>query len=258
MRVRLLLLLLLFLLGTTLRAQAAQVPVRFSEGMTRGFLVLNDSAGKRPASGDFLQVENGEEVKARVLLHFKDGSLHDETAVFTQHKLFSLQSYRLIQKGPSFPVGMDITVDCAKGSYRIKTTERKNGREKELTGKLDLPPDVYNGMVPTVVKNLPKGASEKIHMIAFTPAPRVIELDISPTGEVPVTIGDLKRAAEHYVLKARLGWLKIPAALTGRTPPDDHIWTIASDVPAFLKFEGPLYTDGPIWRIELTSPVWGK
>ncbi|GFO54417.1 hypothetical protein GMSM_14240 [Geomonas sp. Red276] len=226
--------------------------------MTRGFLVLNDTAGKRLASGDFLQVKNGEEIKARVLLHFKDGSLHDETAVFTQHKVFSLQSYHLVQQGPSFPTGMDVTVDCAKGSYRIKTTERKNGHEKELTGKLDLPPDVYNGMVPTVVKNLPKGAGEKIHMIAFTPAPRVIELDISPVGQEPVSIGDLKRSAEHYLLKPKLGWLKIPAAITGRTPPDDHIWTITSDVPAFLKFQGPLYTDGPIWRIELNSPVWGK
>ena len=30
----------------------------------------------------------------------------------------------------------------------------------------------------------------------------------------------------------------------------------SSDVPAFVKFEGPLSMNGPAWRIELTSPRW--
>jgi hypothetical protein len=28
------------------------------------------------------------------------------------------------------------------------------------------------------------------------------------------------------------------------------------DVPAFVRFEGPLATMGPTWRIELASPRW--
>ena len=31
---------------------------------------------------------------------------------------------------------------------------------------------------------------------------------------------------------------------------------ILDDVPAFVRFEGPLFTTGPVWRIELTSPHW--
>jgi len=39
-------------------------------------------------------------------------------------------------------------------------------------------------------------------------------------------------------------------------PPDNHVWIVTADVPAFVKFEGPLYMSGPAWRIELTSPLW--
>lgn len=237
-------------------AHAAPVEVRFTEGMARGFLELSDSAGKRIASGDFLQIPKDGGIKSRVVLYFKDGSLHDETVVFTQQDKFLLKSYRLIQKGKSFDDDLDITVERS-GKYRVKV-KGKEGVEKVLEGDLDLPPDVYNGMVPTVMKNLTKGSRETIHVVAFTPAPRVIELEMAPAGSTKVQVGDLEKTAVHYVLKPRLGLLRLPAALWGRTPPDNHIWTVMDDVPAFVKFVGPLANGGPIWRIELTSPKWPK
>ena len=51
-------------------------------------------------------------------------------------------------------------------------------------------------------------------------------------------------------------WLKLFATLLGRMPPDYQAWIVTDDVPAFVRFEGPLYTTGPVWRIELTSPRW--
>jgi len=39
-------------------------------------------------------------------------------------------------------------------------------------------------------------------------------------------------------------------------PPDYRAWIITDEVPAFARFEGPLYTTGPVWRIELASPRW--
>ncbi|HJV34530.1 hypothetical protein, partial [Geomonas sp.] len=222
-----------------------------------GFLVLSDTKGTRLASGDFLQAHKGDEVNCRLLLQFKDGSVHDETAVFTQHKVFILQSYHLIQKGASFKEDMDVHMERS-GAYRVKVKLRK-GEEKVLEGKLDLPQDVYNGMVPTIGKNIEKGSTETVHIVAFTPTPRVIELQMVPAGEEKVRIGDLSKSASHYLLKPKLGpLLKIGAAILGKTPPDTHLWTIFTDVPAFVKLEGPLATEGPIWRVELTSPVWAK
>jgi len=237
--------------------EAAPVPVRFTEGMVRGFVLLSDTGGGRIGSGDFLQVSWAREIKSRTVIHFKDGSVHDETAVFTQQHTFVMKSYRLLQKGPSFREDMEVSLERAAGKYRVKVKPH-DGPEKVLTGKLDLPLDVYNGMVPIVAKNLPKGARETVHMVAFTPTPRIIELEMIPSGEDKVLIGNLEKTAAHYVLKPKLGILKVPATLLGKMPPDNHIWIITADVPAFVKFQGPLATEGPIWRIELTSPVWPK
>ena len=233
---------------------AAPVPVRHTEGMVRGFLVLTDLKGTRLASGDFLQSSGDGEINTRTLLNFNDGSLHDETSVFTQQRNFVLKSYRLVQKGPAFREDIEATLETGSGRYQVKVTPR-GGREKLLNGKLALPPDVYNGIVPTVAKNL-KGEREAIHVVAFTPTPRVVQLDMIPSGTESFYIGDSKRSAVHYVLKPKLGMLKVPAKLMGKMPPDNHLWILTSDIPAFIKFQGPLANEGPIWRIELTSPVW--
>jgi len=238
-------------------ASAAPVPVRFAEGITHGFLGLRNVDGEPLASGDLLQVQRGGQVESRMVFRFKDGSLYDETVVFTQERVFTMQSYHLVQHGPAFTEDTEISLERASGKYRVNTKDHKNGRERVLNGTLDLPPDVYNGMVITVAKNLPKGASETVHIVAFTPEPRLIELEFIPAGEQKVLIGDLGKTATRYVLKSRLGiWLKLFATLLGRMPRDSHAWIISDELPAFVRFEGQLLTNGPIWRIETTRPRW--
>jgi hypothetical protein len=214
---------------------AAQVPVRFAEGSLHGFLVLSTQKEDLIASGDLL----------------------DETVVFTQRNVFTMQSYHLVQRGPAFPEDTEISLERASGKYHVKTKARKDGREKVLDGTLDLPLDTYNGMILTVLKNLSGGAGETVHMVAFTPAPKLIKLELVPAGEQKILVGGSEKTATHYVLKPMLGiWLKLFASLLGRIPPDNHAWIVTADVPAFVKFEGPLYMKGPDWRIELTSPRW--
>jgi hypothetical protein len=57
-------------------------------------------------------------------------------------------------------------------------------------------------MVITVAKNLHKGASETVHTVAFTPTPRLIQLELAPAGEHKVLIGELAKTATHYVVAA--------------------------------------------------------
>jgi len=239
-------------------AAAAPVSVSFTEGVIHGFLVLRTVNGSLVAQGDLLQVSwGGGEVESRMVFRFKDGSVFNETVVFTQQRVFTMQSYRLVQRGPAFTEDTEIALERASGKYRVKTTARKDGRENVLDGTLELPPDVYNGMVVTVAKNLPKGASETVHVVAFTPAPRLIQLELAPAGEHKVLVGELAKTATHYVFKPKLGsWLKLFAKLLGRMPPDYHAWIIGDDVPAFARFEGPLYLGGPVWRIEQIAPRW--
>jgi hypothetical protein len=238
-------------------AASGPIPVRFVEGVTHGFLLLRGVDGALVASGDFLQVGKGGQMESRMLFRFKDGSVFDETVTFTQERVFSMQSYRLIRRGPAFTEDSEISLARPSGKYRVNTKSRKDGRENVLDGALELPPDVYNGMVITVVKNLPKGASETVHLVAFTPTPRLIQLELAPAGERKVMIGELAKTATRYALKPRLGgWLKFFATLLGRVPSESHAWIIGDELPAFVRFEGQLYATGPIWRIETTSPRW--
>jgi hypothetical protein len=237
---------------------AAPVPVRFAEGLTHGFLVLRTLNGVLIASGDLLQLSRGGEVESRMVFHFKDGSLFDETVVFTQHRVFTMKSYRLLQRGPAFTDDTEISMERATGKYQVKTKAHKNGKEELLDGTLELPLDVYNGgMVLTVAKNLPKGASETVHTVAFTPTPRLIELELVPAGEHKVLVGELAKTATDYVFKPKLGtWLKLVAKMLGRVPPDSHAWIVTNELPAFVRFEGTLSITGPVWRIESTSLRW--
>jgi hypothetical protein len=235
---------------------ATPVPVRFAEGVTHGFLLLRTVNGTLIASGDLFQVGRDGGVESRLVFRFKDGSFFDERVIFTQQHVFTMQSYRLVQRGPVFAEDTEISLE-RNGKYRVKTKSHKDGREEVLAGTLQLPPDVYNGMVLTVVKNLPKGAEETVHIVAFTPKPRLIQLELAPKGEHKVLIGEGTKTAIRYVFKPRLGfWLKLFAKLLGRMPPDYYAWIITDEVPAFARFEGPLNTTGPVWRIELSCPRW--
>lgn len=248
----------LLVLATSLgTVAAAEVPVRFVEGALHGFIVLRTVEGVQLAQGDLFQLARSGEIEGHMVLHFNDGSLFEEIVVFTQERVFKMKSYRQVQRGPAFPEDAEISLERASGKYRVKTKDHDDGREKVLEGRLDLPPDVYNGMVLTVAKNLPEGAGEAVHFVAFTPKPRLIRIEIVPANHQKVLVGKLEKTAVHYVFKPDLGmWLEFFATLLGRSPPDQHAWIVTDAVPAFVRFEGPLYTTGPAWRIQLTSPRW--
>ena len=252
---RLSVLLLLAALRWPSSLAAAPVPVRFLEGLTHGFLVLRTLDGALIASGDLFQSARSGEVESRMLLHFKDGSLFEEKVVFTQQRVFTLKDYRLMQRGPAFTDDTEISLERATGKYRVKSKAHKDGKEEVHEGTLDLPLDVYNGgMILTVAK---KGASETVHTVAFTPKPRLIQLELTPAGEQKVLVGALARTATDYVFKPKLGvLLKLAATLLGRVPPDSHAWIVASEMPAFVRFEGPLSITGSVWRLEPTLPRW--
>jgi hypothetical protein len=97
----------------------------------------------------------------------------------------------------------------------------------------------------------------KVSMVVVTPKPRLVKLAISPRGEEPFSLVGSPRKAIRYEIKIELGGLAgAVAPLIGKQPPNIQIWIIGGIAPAFVREEGPLYQDGPIWTIELTSPAW--
>jgi hypothetical protein len=236
-------------------ATAEPVAVRFTEGLVHGFLVLGDLAGTTLADGDLTQTAAGTRVTSRLVFRFRDGSLHDETAVFSQTHAFRLLSYRLVQRGPSFPRPIQMTIDPARSRVAVRFVD--DGREKVEERDAEVPADVANGLLTTILKNLAPGRVRNVTYIVPTPKPRIIQLEISAAGRSRFVTGGVARFATHFVLKPEIGGLAgVLAPLVGRKPPDAHVWILAGDVPAFVRSEQTLYEGGPVWRIELVSPRW--
>jgi hypothetical protein len=238
---------------------AEQVPVRHTEGLVHGFLALRTLEGETLADGELIQNAHGDRVTSRLVFHFKDGSLHDETVIFSERGKFRVLSDHLVQKGPSFPRPLDVTIDAGTGQVKIIYTD--DGKEKVADEHLTLPPDLANGMVFLLMKNISRdeAARTTVSMLAATPKPRVVKLAMTAEGEDSFSIAGASHKATHYKVKFEIGGLEgLLAPLIGKQPPDIHIWVMSGEAPAFVKSEGPLFLGGPIWRIELTSPVWPK
>jgi len=238
----------------TAAAQAAPIPVRFVEGLTRGYMLLRDLDNRILAHGDLLQVVKGEEIEKQMVFRFKDGSLYDERVTYTERGAFRLKTYHLTQRGPAFDEDVEISLTASTGAYTVKKKDHDDGKEKTDDGKLEVPDDLYNGLLMTIVKDLPKGGAT-VHFATFSPSARIIELELVPAGEHKITVGDLTQSALHIQIKPKLGFfLKVAAKILDRDPKDLHAWVATDDVPAFVGFEGAFNTPGPTWRIEVVSP----
>jgi len=237
---------------------AAPVAVRFPEGVTHGFLLVRSLAGEILGQGEMTQVvKEGDLVESHLVFNFKDGSLHDEKVTFSQQRVFTMLRYHLVQSGPSFPDQIEVSIDRSASEYKVRSKTGEDENEEVLTGAFTLPKDVYNGIFVTMLLNLPKGVSETVNFLAFTPKPEVIKLELLLVGEHTVRIGDLSRKAVQYVFKPDIGMIReLLSKASGKIPAQFHYdcWILADEVPSFVQFEGPLQVLGPIMRIELVSP----
>ena len=236
-----------------------QVPVRHLEGRIHGFLVLRDSEDNLLASGSLLQNVTGSRVTTELSFSFKDGSVHQEIAVFSQRRVFQLLTYRLVQKGPTFKRPMNMSLNTSTGQVTIEYAD-DDGKQKTIRDRQKLPADLANGLIPTLLGDIdPKAQKTTLSMLVATPKPRLVKLEISPAGEDAFSVGGASAKAIRFVVKVEIGGISgVIAPLVGKQPPDTHVWMVGGKAPGFLKSEGPLFPDGPIWRIELSSPVWPK
>jgi hypothetical protein len=233
------------------------VTVRYAEGLVHGFLSLRSADGKVIASGDLIQNVRGDRVTSRLVFHFADGSTHDETAVFSQRGRFLLLSDHLVQKGKAFERPIDMTIDRQAGQVTVRYTDEK-GEQKSEVERLELPPDLANGMIITLLKNVRRNAMPKtLSFIAATPKPRLVKLELSVAGTEPFTVAGSARRATHYVLKVEIGGVAgLIAPLVGKQPEDSHVWILEGEAPAFVKSQASMFMGGPLWRTDLVSPVW--
>lgn len=234
---------------------AETIPVRHVEGVTHGFLVMRDVTGRAIAYGDMIQETRHGLVSSRLTFHFDDGSLYDDTTIYSEHGVFRVLSDHLIEKGPSFKEPMETWVDAKTGEFKAQSFEK--GKEKVVSQKLKLPHDIANGILYVVAKNIDPKTGTTVSMVVGTPKPRVVKMIFTSDGGEQFLVGGMKRPAIHYLIKVDLGGVAgVVAPLVGKQPADTDLWIAADSIPTFLKSQGPLYDGGPIWTIELIVPRW--
>ena len=229
----------------------------YQEGLLHGFLTLKTLDGTLIAEGDIIQVPHGNRITTRLTFRFKDGSRQEETAIFSQRGNFRLLSYHLVQKGPAFQHATEVTIALSTGQVTIQYTD-DDGKDKTVSERMKLPPDLANGLVLTLLKNLPPDSPPiELTMLVATPKPRLVKLAVSSAGKDPFTLSGAPREALHFVIKFQIGGIAgLVAPLLGKQPPDSHIWVLGGEAPTFVKSESIAYLGGPIWRVELVAPVW--
>ena len=64
-------------------------------------------------------------------------------------------------------------------------------------------------------------------MVAATPKPRLVKLEVAGAGEDAFHVGGSPRKATHYVVKVETGGVAgLLAPLPGTDPPASHVWLL--------------------------------
>ena len=238
-------------------AQGEPITVKHTLGAERGFLVIRSETGKTLGDGELVQYATGDEVHTRLTYRFLDGSVDEETTVFRQHGTFQLVRDQHVQKGPFFKEDTDITVDAPSGMVTVKTTNKK-GETKTETNHMDLPNDVANGMVGSLVLNVNRDAAFSVGMVATTSKGRLIRLDSTSTGEQRFLIAGRARKATVFRIHPNLGGVAaVIAPIIDKQPKDIMLWVLEGEVPAFIREVGQLSEGGPVVSIEFAGTSFG-
>jgi hypothetical protein len=198
-----------------------------------------------------VQVAHGDRVTTRTTFQFKDGSLDDETTVFTQRQTFHLISDRHIQRGPSFPKPMDTLVE-GNGNVTIRAGGDK---DKVETNHMDLPADISNGLEFIELCNLrPADTEAKVALVAPSGKGRLVHLAIKPDGDDTVDVMGMRRKVIVYRIHIDLGGVAaVVAPVIGKQPDDIRVWVLDGPAPLVVRIEAQMYEGGPVWRIEQTA-----
>jgi hypothetical protein len=216
--------------------------------------VVKSIDGKIVANGEENTTAEGDHVRSDLRFCFLDGSLDEQITTFTQGSVFRLINDHHVQKGPSFPNPLDMTVDMPSGT--VIWHEMRNGKDEVNTQHMSLPDDLANGLVPLLTENVPPGAAPlQVSWVAIAGKPLLVTLTIQPDGSAGSEAAVPVAHARRYLLHVGLhGLASLVAPLIRMQPADLHVWVTDAEQPSFLRLQGPFYQAGPIWTVESLGP----
>jgi hypothetical protein len=244
-------------LATALPAES--IAVRHIQRPMHRFMVARSEDGKTIASGEFSQVVQGDEVTMRMIYHFVDGSIDDEATTYTQRGTFRLVRNHHIQQGPFFTKPIDFTVEATTGIATSRTIN-KNGKIHVESKHMDLPDDLANGFVGTLLLNVPRDTRPfRVGMLAPVGGGRLVPLLISPENEQTVQLAGQTFKATIFRIHPELGgFVRVITRLLGLQPKDVMVWVLEGDEPAVAVVVGQLGGYGPVISSDLVGTSFEK
>ena len=198
---------------------AESVTVRYTEGLTHGFLVLRTQDGKHLADGDSAQFLQSDRVTNHLTFRFDDGSLCEETSIFSQRETFRLLNDHVLEKGPAFTVPMESSIDTTTTGDVTVRYKDKRGKEQLISLQMELPKDLANGILFTLLKNLQGANSTRVTYLAVLPKPKLMSLMLTTEGFDSFRTSKASHKAAKYIVKVEIGGVADFIALsTSRHP----------------------------------------
>jgi len=240
-------------------APAERVPVKHRQLPDHGTMVARSEAGKIIARFEFSQVVENDDVTMRMTYRFADGSIDEETTTYTQQGTFRLVRNHHIQKGPFFSRPIDFAVEAATGIATTRTVDR-NGKMHVESEHVELPDDLANGFVGTLLLNVPQNTAPfRAGILVPLGGGRLIRILISPEGEQLFQLAGENLKATVFRIHPELGGIVgMIARLIGLAPKDVMVWVREGEKPAVVRIVGQLGGYGPVVSSELEGASFGK
>jgi hypothetical protein len=166
---------------------------------------------------------------------------------------------RHIEQGPFFSKPVDFAVEAATGTATTRTTD-KSGKIHIESEHIDLPDDLANGFVGTLLLNVPPNTAPfRAGILTPLLGGRLIRILISPEGEQPFqTAGQTLKATVFRIHPELGGIVGFIAQLLGLQPKDVMVWVREGDDPAVVRVVGQLGGYGPMVSSELEGTSFSK
>jgi hypothetical protein len=216
----------------------------------RGFPEMRTLSGQRLAGGEYVAwIEHGQYHLSQTY-RFPDGRVVEEKTSFDRTPL--AQRKWVWRESLN---GVDLRrfeVDFASGRATAMVTDKSS--IKTWSSKIDVEDGKTFcglGFVQAIVNDKPKivsGENLKLKAVAFTPKPRVVDVEVSYSGVDQMLQASQPLKGDHFVIQAKL---PVPVKFFVK-PPDNHVWLAHLEPTAFLRSEGPLLEpNDPQVRIDL-------
>jgi hypothetical protein len=240
-------------------APAERISVKHIQLPRHEFMVARSETGKIIARVEFTEDVQGDEVTMLLTYNFVDGSIDDETTTYRQQGKFQLVRDHHIQKGRFFAKPIDFTVEAATG-IAISRTADKNGEIHVEREHINLPDDLANGFVGTLLLNVPPNTTPfRVGILAPVFGGRLIRILISPEGEQPFQKSGQTLKATVFRIHPELGGiLGMIATLVSLQPQDVMVWILEGEKPAVVRVVGQLGGSGPVLSSGLEGTSFGK